>query len=933
MHRPSSALVALVLVLGLLAQSLSVLAQAPSPAQPLAVAPGVVLVELRPGVSLVNAGALGAQASDPALAAAFARLGVTAAEPLLPMGEGGLSASAVGRSPLGRVYRLRLPANADVLAAARELEASGTVEYAEPDYLAHVLTTPNDPRFGEQWGLPQIGAPSAWDVVTGSADVTIAVVDSGLDTSHPDLAGQLWVNPGEIAGNGVDDDANGRVDDVNGWNIVGNNAAIGDNFGHGTQVAGAIAAAANNGQGVAGLCWGCRLMVVKVTDGAAANYSDIAAGILYAAQKGADVINVSLGGASDSTTLRAAVESASQTAVVVAGVGNDGAETRLYPAAYDDFVLAVASTTSADSKAASSNYGAWVDVTAPGQDILTTYSGGGYGIASGTSLAAAFASGLAGLLRSQHPDWTAGLARAHVVQTAANVDAFNPGLAGKLGSGRISAAAAVATAASPDIELAGYSVDGRANGWLKVGAASSLVMTLRNDWLGAASVTATLSSADGAVSIGKPGASYGAIASGTAASNSTDAFQVTVAAGNYGRTIAFNLHVLADGTARDIPLSIATESTVVSVSGTIAASNALWTNDRVYQVIGNVLVPVGVTLVIQPGTTVKFNQGKYMLVQGTLIADGTASQPIVFTANSDAPTAGFWGGTYGLNQGGIMFDSLSQPAQFDVSGNYIGGSILRYTVIEYSAGVGMYSAAPLVDNNVLRFSGGPGSALFYTGAQSYSLRPVISRNRILSCNAGTTSPAISATQGSALITGNIVTGCASAAMLSGNVVFSHNVVTRNGAQNTPGLPSTVTGAIQIAYNGSPSMNDIQIHGNSIFGNALSYDISFPAFTPPVTAGVVVDATNNYWGTTDPAAIEARIYHSYDDFNLGTVNYTPFLSAPDPAAPPILTSAALNPPSPVGIQQATFTLSFSAPMDQSVDPTVEFVSSKANTWTT
>ncbi|MCK4316071.1 MAG: S8 family serine peptidase, partial [Anaerolineae bacterium] len=346
-----------------------------------AMAPGVVLVGLKPGVT-VSTGRLGVQASDASLDAAFANIGVRAVEPVFPNAKRSLAAVStdgeIGGIDLGRIYRLRLAPDADGLRIVQDLNANPAVVYAEPDYLAHIIATPNDPLYPGQWGLTQINAPTAWDVVTGATDVVIAVVDAGLDTSHPDLAGQLWTNPGEIAGNSVDDDNNGYVDDIHGWNIVDDNANLGDNTGHGTQVAGVIAAATNNGAGVAGVCWNCRVMVVKVTQpGGFANYSDIAAGVAYAAQKGAEVINLSLGGYSDSATLRAAIEAASETAVVVGGAGNDDKSDPFYPAAYDEYVLAVAGTSSGDTKVGTSNYGTWVDVSAPGEVITTTFSGSG----------------------------------------------------------------------------------------------------------------------------------------------------------------------------------------------------------------------------------------------------------------------------------------------------------------------------------------------------------------------------------------------------------------------------------------------------------------------------------------------------------------------------------------------------------------------------
>lgn len=319
----------------------------------------------------------------------------------------------IQNAELAHIYLLELETRQDVLDAVKAFQNSPEVEWAEPDYIARCAsenstqlrtTTPNDPLLPSQWGLSKIHAPDAWDVVTGTSTVVIAVLDSGIDKTHPDLSGKLWVNPGEIPGNGIDDDNNGYIDDVNGWNFVNNNNDPSDDNGHGTQVAGIAAAATNNGLGIAGMCWNCKIMPVKVMQSSGiANYSDITTGVWYAAQKGAEVINLSLGGYGNSSALHAAIQEAVNTygAVVVGGAGNDNLNAAFYPAAYDE-VLAVAGTTATDEKATLSNYGTWVDVSAPAINITTTFLGGDWGPVNGTSFAAPFVSGLAGLLHSQH---------------------------------------------------------------------------------------------------------------------------------------------------------------------------------------------------------------------------------------------------------------------------------------------------------------------------------------------------------------------------------------------------------------------------------------------------------------------------------------------------------------------------------------------------
>ena len=174
-------------------------------------------------------------------------------------------------------------------AVLKAFASDPTVEWAEPDYIARAASVPDDPLLPGQWGLAKVNATAAWNVVTGTQSVVIAVLDSGIDKTHIDLSGKLWVNPGEIAGNGIDDDNNGYVDDVNGWDFVNNDNDPSDDNGHGTQVAGIAAAETNNAAGMAGMCWNCKIMPVKVMQGSGvANYSDITAGVLYAAQKGAE---------------------------------------------------------------------------------------------------------------------------------------------------------------------------------------------------------------------------------------------------------------------------------------------------------------------------------------------------------------------------------------------------------------------------------------------------------------------------------------------------------------------------------------------------------------------------------------------------------------------------------------------------------------------
>jgi thermitase len=351
------------------------------------------------------------------------------------------------------VVSVRVPIGQE-RATIESLQRSGQVAFAELDYAAYAtdIVTPTDPGWINQWGPRQIDAPAAWTVVTGTSKIIIAIVDSGIKLDHEDLVARRWINLAEIPGNYIDDDGNGQIDDVNGWHfyqrwtgttyVSAENANVQDDYGHGTHVAGIAAAAANNGTGITGVAPGARIMPIKVLDQFGTGwYSDIAAGIIYAADNGARVINLSLGGTADSQTLRAAVDYArSRGALVVAATGNTGGAI-LYPAAYDP-VLAVAATDQSDQIAYFSNRGPQVDVAAPGVDIYSTWPWvSGYFTKSGTSMAAPHVAGLAALIRSERPDLAVDQITQIITSTARDVE--DPGWDAVTGWGRIDAFAAV----------------------------------------------------------------------------------------------------------------------------------------------------------------------------------------------------------------------------------------------------------------------------------------------------------------------------------------------------------------------------------------------------------------------------------------------------------------------------------------------------------
>ncbi len=331
-------------------------------------------------------------------------------------------------------------------ALARQWAGRTDVACALPIPLVQALETPNDDRYGYQWALPQIQAPRAWDVISSSRTITIAVVDTGVDLTHPDLAGQLWTNADEIPANDVDDDGNGYVDDVHGWNVAdGTNDPRDDHY-HGTHVAGIAAATADNVLGVAGVSRDATIMPVRVLDRYGyGDYADVIGGILYAADNGARIINLSLGGTESYTPLQEAlIYAQDRGALIVAAAGNDGAEGLLYPAAYPE-AMAVAATDRSDLRASFSNHGPQLSVAAPGVGVLSTRPGG-YGYLTGTSMAAPHVSGVAALVWALHTSYGPDEVRATIEGSADDVNsAEHPGWDQYLGWGRINAARAVHT--------------------------------------------------------------------------------------------------------------------------------------------------------------------------------------------------------------------------------------------------------------------------------------------------------------------------------------------------------------------------------------------------------------------------------------------------------------------------------------------------------
>jgi subtilisin family serine protease len=372
----------------------------------------------------------------------------------------GLSIASTQRSrDLLAFYVLRTDRDVQTLCA--ELKADAAVEFAQPNYIYYPCRTPNDPEFADQYAHQLIQMEDAWDISTGSRDIVVAVLDTGVDANHPDLKNNMWVNPDEIPSNGIDDDGNGYVDDVHGWNFGYDNNDVTPELdydyyygvsGHGTMVSGVIAAVGNNGVGVCGVNWQCSIMALRVS--LDFTTQEAAEGLDYAAANGARIVNMSFGGdvfgPEGDLVLKTAIDNAyDQGVLLVASAGNSDTSRVNYPAGFPN-VVAVASTNGEDAKTGHSTFGTWVDIAAPGTDIVTTDLGGTYLATAGTSFSSPYVAAIAALVLSHRPDLTNIQVRAILENTTDPVyyGDVDPNLA-YIGAGRVNAYSALTAADEP----------------------------------------------------------------------------------------------------------------------------------------------------------------------------------------------------------------------------------------------------------------------------------------------------------------------------------------------------------------------------------------------------------------------------------------------------------------------------------------------------
>ncbi len=359
---------------------------------------------------------------------------------------------------LSRIYQITIPSEDSLEEAINKLYSSNYVEYAQPYYIPHTLVEPDDPFISSQYYLETIQALDAWAVSQGDTTIVIAIVDTGIDLLHPDLIHDIAYNYDDPI-NEEDSDNDGYVDNFHGWDLGENNNNPQFNANaHGVHVAGVAGASTNNGTGIAGVGYKSRILPVKVSD-PDGRMVKAYEGIIYAADQGAQIINCSWGGAMGAGQFGQDIVNyavLNKDAVVIAAAGNSNNQVRIFPASYAN-VVSVAATDSNDEKWNNSSYGKLVDISAPGANLLSTWTNGTYISSSGTSLAAPVVAGAAAIVRSHFPDYNALQIAAQLKVTTDIIDtlANNQPYKGLLGTGRLNLYKALTETEHPYILLTG----------------------------------------------------------------------------------------------------------------------------------------------------------------------------------------------------------------------------------------------------------------------------------------------------------------------------------------------------------------------------------------------------------------------------------------------------------------------------------------------
>ncbi len=912
---------------------------------------------------------------------------------------------------LDRWFRIDLPADADLDAVMASLQGDASIAAVEPDFLFRMAGAASDaPSVGaaasspnataqasaasanaDTWHLDAVNTQAAWDHLVaagkqagGSSDIVVAVIDTGVDYAHPDLAANMWVNTQEIPGNNRDDDGNGIVDDIHGASFVSNTWAHSgnpmDDHAHGTHVAGIIAAA-NNGFGATGIAFNSKIMAIKALQySGIGTATDIAEAIYYAIENGADIINMSFGSYSESGVIKDALEVAFGQAVLIAAAGNDGVHNEvppvmppprpMYPAAYN-WVVGVQATNPTPNlfgnyRAGFSNWDSIpgtrkeYEVAAPGVDIYSTIPNNGYAAWDGTSMAAPIVSGIASLLRAEFADKDVYSSRFIMGQLV---------VGGVLGgqhidrSEIIDAARVLTDTPKPDLtyldhwifDTASQAAGNDADGRVDAGETIDLAITLKNRWGKADNVQVTLEAfAAGAVSpdpyvtIDTGTVNYGAIGSfneddngliyddGGLVTGVNSPFRFTVSPDAPNEhVIPFRLTITATNGLDPNDTTIyqyEQRFTAMVQRGrelpSIITEDMTLTKDDLWIVAGPVLVPEGVTLRVDPGTHVQW---------GTTQPRDPYAVPRIPYLKVE--------GTL------IVQGSFEEPVQLYPSELFREENNKKANVRIFNIGTATVDFANInspefgrdehvrypINDDYFRLTSISRSVLRGRDGENHSfLLWDNSLNTFRHWDTGFSFAADNITESIIDLQGTQVSAL-SWHQLAHNMTGT--LVTEVSPRYSYSFNAVITGdVVDTVFLGqefrSGSVLRRAVGDRQFLSNAILNPYSDPnvanwlgiAFNG--TSDTSVNLEGNYWGTSSKELIDIIIHDRSDDFNLGTIIYEPFLTVPSEQTYPFVVSVdtsvdGTGSTSRVGPEPVTFTVTYNRDMDMTVQPQVSF----------
>ncbi|MCF7857851.1 MAG: S8 family serine peptidase [Candidatus Cloacimonetes bacterium] len=609
------------------------------------------------------------------------------------------------------IYNITLSENDNIDDALRALKNDPNIIFAEYEPVQHIDYVPNDASYNQQWAHQYIQTEPAWDYITGSEEIIIGIVDSGIKWNHPDLQENIWINEPELnstsggnvmtinwtagtvtGGNGIDDDGNGKIDDCIGWNFFGgqtNQSYQGyEDNDHGTHVAGCAGAVGDNYIGCVGAMMTVKLISSRhspdYTPSSSIYYGDL--GIYYCADSGADVINCSFGGPGGSATYNTAINYAmAQGAIVACAAGNDNLDLAVephYPGNATNAVCVAATGPYSDEKAGMSNYGTPVDVSAPGISIYSTIiADNGYASFSGTSMASPIAAGVAGLIKAMHPGLSSTELKNRLEYTCDDIDDLNPGYEGLMGSGRVNAFKGTMYDLIPKLTIAEFMFmeqDGDGDGVANPGETVSLMINLGNDefWIDAEEITATITCSNTEVTFINDESVFSDIPSGYSGWNSTNPFTFETPAALSDYILPFTITISANPNAA---WSYTVEQEVI-IELTLAQAG--WPYS-----LGGVTTSAGVIIDLDDDGTNEILFGDQNGMINVMHSDGSAVAPFPLDTGSTIGVA--------VAAGLIDGDEIEDIVIGNDAGHVIAYDLAGNTIFDYSAG-GIIKSNPMI---------------------------------------------------------------------------------------------------------------------------------------------------------------------------------------------------------------------------------------------